>query len=509
MGNLITREKEEANEEASSSVHKLLTERTLILASNRGPVTLRRSDDGELEFQRGAGGLVTALTGVLQHAEAKWIACAQTAEDQAWGQGLAPLGESDENVWTQFVAPTESAYEGYYGVIANPLLWFLQHSMWNIFREPTIDQVIWRHWEEGYVHVNQMFAEDIAREITSSARPALVMLQDYHLYLAPQMIRYKYRPKGKYTLAHFVHIPWPGAEDWGFLPSKMRRAILEGLCAVDLLGFQTREDGMNFIRTCESHLPSARVNYRHGRVWFRNHATHVRDFPISIDVSGLKQFARSEEVTSYYSQLQQQHGEWQIMLRIDRIEPSKNIVRGFQAFDELLDLHPEHRGKVQFLALLVPSRLDVSEYGNYLDEVMGIAGRVNAKHGGNDWEPIRIFVEENYPRAVAGLQLYDVLLVNSIADGMNLVAKEGPIVNRRNGVLVLSERTGAFQQLEPGVLVVSPLDVYGTAEAMHQALTMPMAERREKAERLRSLIEGHDIVDWLNQQLSAIIKLKL
>jgi trehalose 6-phosphate synthase len=227
-----------------------------------------------------------------------------------------------------------------------------------------------------------------------------------------------------------------------------------------------------------------------------------------IDIAGLT-VLETEEVASYRDQLLQSHADWQILLRIDRIEPSKNIVRGFQAFNELLELHPEHRGRVKFLALLVPSRLDVTEYGDYLDEVMGIAGRVNAKFGGHDWEPIRVWVEENYPRAVAGLQIYDVLLVNSIADGMNLVAKEGPIVNRRAGVLVLSERTGAYQQLEPGVLVVSPLDVRGTAEAMHQALTMPLEEKREKAERLRSLIESQDIVDWLNQQLNAIIELQL
>ena len=381
--------------------------------------------------------------------------------------------------------------------------------MWNIFREPTIDRAIWGHWENGYTVVNMLFAEAIARQIASARQPALVMLQDYHLYLAPSLIRYKFRPKAKYTLAHFVHIPWPGAEDWGFLPSKMRLAILEGLCAVDLLGFQTREDALNFIRTCESHLPGAHVNYRQGKVKFRNHTTHIRDFPISIDVHGLRQFAETDEVKSYQDQLLQLHGHWQIILRIDRIEPSKNIVRGFQAFDELLELHPEHRGKVKFLALLVPSRLGVNEYGNYLDEVMGVVGRINAKYGGNDWEPIRVFVEENYPRAVACLQIYDVLLANSIADGMNLVAKEGPTVNCRDGVLVLSERTGAYQQLESGVLVVSPLDIYGTAEAMHQALTMPREERHEKAERLRSLINSQDIVDWLGQQLNTIINLDL
>jgi trehalose 6-phosphate synthase len=408
-----------------------------------------------------------------------------------------------------FVAPPDEAYEGYYGVIANPLLWFLQHSMWSIFRDPTIDQTTWKHWEEGYVAVNRLFAEEISRQITAASQPALVMLQDYHLYLAPQLIRYKFRPKGKYTLAHFVHIPWPGSEDWGFLPTKMRRAILEGLCAVDLLGFQTREDGLNFIRTCESHLPGCRVNYRRGKVLFRKHATYIQDFPISIDVAGLREFAENEEVASYREQILQLHGDWQIILRIDRIEPSKNIVRGFQAFDQLLELHPEHRGRVKFLSLLVPSRLDVEEYGNYLDEIMGVVGRVNAKYGGNDWEPIRVLVEENYARAVAGLQVYDALLVNSIADGMNLVAKEGPILNRRDGVLILSERTGAYQQLEDGVLVVSPLDIYGTAEAMHRALTMPAEERRALAQRLRSLVESQDIVEWLNRQLHAIIKLKL
>jgi trehalose 6-phosphate synthase len=495
--------------ESSSSVHSLLEERTLIIASNRGPVTLDRSQSGDLEFQRGSGGLVTALAGVIQHTEARWIACARTAEDRAWPGGFVPLGESDQKVWMQFLSPSEASYHGYYRVIANPLLWFLQHSMWNIFREPTIDRAVWQHWENGYVAVNMLFAEAIANQIAIAPQPALIMLQDYHLYLVPRFIRSKFRPRNRYTLAHFVHIPWPGAEDWGFLPTSMRRAVLEGLCAVDLLGFQTREDGLNFIRTCESHLPGAHVNYRQGKIWFRKHATYVRDFPISIDVNGLRQFAENDEVRSYRDQLLQLHGDWQMILRIDRIEPSKNIVRGFQAFDEMLELHPEHRGRVKFIAQLVPSRLGVSVYGNYLDEVMGIAGRVNAKYGGNDWEPVRILVDENYPRAVAGLQLYDLLLVNSTADGMNLVAKEGPIVNRRNGVLVLSERTGAYQQLESGVLVVSPLDVYGTAEAMHQALTMSMEERREKADRLRSLIEDQDIVDWLRQQLFTIIQLGL
>jgi len=481
----------------------------LIIASNRGPITFHRDETGELTYQRGSGGLVTALTGVVRQAEAHWIACAQTDEDRAWSDGLIPPDGPGGEVWMHFIKPTESQYQGYYGVIANPLLWFLQHSMWDIFREPTIDRDVWNHWEEGYVSVNMQFAQAISRQISKAPNHPLVMLQDYHLYLAPYFLRYKFRPSVRYTMTHFIHIPWPGAEDWGFLHDKIRRAILEGLCAVDLLGVQTREDGRNFLRTCETYLPGAHISFKRGKVWFRNHATYVHDFPISIDVGGLKRLARSQEVSDYREQLVEEHGDQKIILRIDRIEPSKNIVRGFQAFDEMLELHPEHRGKVKFLTLLVPSRLEVEKYSNYLEELMGASGIVNVKYGDTEWEPIRILVGENYPRAVAAMQIYNALLVNSIADGMNLVAKEGPIVNQRNGVLVLSERTGAYQQLERGALIVSPLDVFGTAEALHQALTLPEGERYEKSERLRTMIEREDIVDWLCQQLHLIEKMNL
>lgn len=498
------------SEEYCSSWEEMLQNRQLIIASNHGPVTFHKDENGEIQPQRsGGGGLVTALSGITQHVAACWIASALSEEDKAWQGGLVPIGEESGSIRVKFVISEVAAYDGYYKVIANPLLWFLQHSMWDIFRSPTIDRSTWQNWQNGYVAVNRLFAEAVTKQILVDQRPALVMIQDYHLYLAPYFIRRVLHPRVKYTLMHFIHIPWPGAEDWGFLPPRMRQGILEGLCAVDLLGFQTREDGLNFIRTCESHLPHAHVNFKQGRVWYRNHATFVRDFPISIDVKSLRRLAETEEVAEYHKSLLEQYGGNPLIVRIDRIEPSKNIVRGFQAFDELLELHPEHRGKVQFLALMVPTRMEVEEYQNYLNELMGAAGQVNAKYGDSAWEPIRVVVGENYPRAVAALQLYDVLLVNSIADGMNLVAKEGPVVNQQNGVLVLSERTGARQQLEAGALVIPPLDISATANALHQALIMPTDERTEKAERLRNLIEGEDIVDWLCKQLETIVKLGL
>jgi trehalose 6-phosphate synthase len=483
--------------------------RALIIAANRGPVTFETAEDGSLGFQRGEGGLVTALLGLCRHTDVTWIACAQTEADATWREGNVVLSDYGSTIRVQFLSPEESAYEGYYNVIANPLLWFLQHSMWDVPRAPVIDRAVWQAWEDGYVAVNRLFAEAIIKQVRAMSRPTLVMLQDYHLYLIARFLRTKMRPRERPTLLHFIHIPWPGPEYWRILPTAMRQAILDGLCAVDLLGFQTREDGLNFIRTCESYLPRAHVSLRRGRVWYRNHATHVRDFPISIDVEAVRQVAASQEVAEHRSQIQDAVGDRRLIVRIDRIEPSKNIVRGFRAFEEMLGLYPEHCGQVQFLALLVPSRMDLDEYRHYMDELMATAGRVNAKYGTSEWEPVRLLVGENYPRAVATLQLYNVLLVNSIADGMNLVAKEGPIVNQRDGVLILSEGAGAHQQLEPGAIIISPCDVYATAEALHQALVMSPEERLERATRLRWLIEREDITAWLYHQLETVAELNL
>ncbi|MFN2219917.1 MAG: trehalose-6-phosphate synthase [Anaerolineae bacterium] len=488
---------------------EFFADRALIIAANRAPVTFEPSEDGTLQVHRGGGGLVTALIDLCRHAEdATWIACARTASDAEWQQGSVTLAD-DLCIDVEFLSPSEAAYEGYYNVIANPLLWFLQHSMWDVPRAPVIDRSTWQAWQDGYCAVNRQFAEAISRRVRATSRPTLVMLQDYHLYLVARHLRSALRRRERPTILHFVHIPWPGPEYWRILPSTMRQEILNGLCAVDVLGFQTREDGQNFLRTCESFLPRAAVNYRRSRVWFRNHSTHVRDFPISIDVEAIRALAASPEAIEHGPEIQDTVGDRKLILRIDRIEPSKNIVRGFLAFEELLGLHPEHRGKVTFLALLVPSRLDVDEYRHYLDALMGAAGRVNATYGNSEWEPVRLLVGDNYLRAIAAMQLYDVLLVNAIADGMNLVAKEGPILNQRDGVLILSERAGARQQLESGALIVSPCDVYATAEALHQALVMPADKRQERAHRLRWLIEKEDIAAWLCRQLETVAELNL
>jgi trehalose 6-phosphate synthase len=488
---------------------EILSNRRLIIVANRGPVKFNYDENGERTFTRGGGGLVTALLGLAQNVEATWVAAADTDADRDFKEGNVEL-DNGSNLKVRFIEPSVEEYAGYYNVISNPLLWFLQHNMWDGIRTPSITRETWDAWNEGYVKVNEQFADAIAEEIAKSNKPCLVMMQDYHLYLAPQFLRRKLRRKSKgMKLMHFIHIPWPGPEDWGILPPDMRQAILDGLCSVDLLGFQTKDDALNFIRTCETHMPSVSVNFKRGRIWVHNHSTHVRDFPISIDVDALRNLANSDAVAHYKTDMEHLARDRKLIVRIDRTEPSKNIVRGFEAFGEMLELHPEDLGKVKFLGFFVPSRLGVDEYQNYLDEIMAYAGRVNAKYGNSDWEPIRILVGEDYPRAVAALQQYDVLLVNAIADGMNLVAKEGPIVNQKNGVVVLSERTGARQQLQEGAIVISPYDIYATAEALHNALHMSDEERAERANRLRWMIEREDIQDWLCRQLETLKELKI
>jgi trehalose 6-phosphate synthase len=398
-------------------------------------------------------------------------------------------------------------FHAYYNTIANPLLWFLQHSMWDIPRKPIIDRSTWQAWEMGYVAINQLFADAIIEQTKQADHRPLVMLQDYHLYLVGRMVRSGLRPSLRPTLLHFIHIPWPGPDYWSILPPDMRNAILEGLLGVDVLGFQTHDDTLNFMRTCQRHLPRVGVKYKSGRIWYRNHATFVHAFPISIDTQALKRLVVTTRVKTFRRELEESLGDRRLILRIERCEPSKNIIRGFRAFEELLDLHPEHRGKVTFWAILVPSRMDLREYRNYLDEVMAAVGRINAKYGDAEWEPVRVLLGESYERAAAAMQLYDVLLVNSIADGMNLVAKEGPIVNKRHGQLVLSERTGAREQLEAGSLIIAPFDIYATAGAIHTALVMPDEERRRRAAFLRRQVIEEDIQWWLCQQLYALSRL--
>lgn len=481
---------------------RVLDERTLVLASNRGPVEYRRTEHGVWEGSRGTGGLVTAISAISRYATPIWVAAALTDGDRRKAEetedGVIAWHTDDAQFDLQFVLPSADEYNGYYNAIANPLLWFLQHSMWDAPRTPNITADVWDAWH-AYERVNDLFATTIGEAITRRERPAVVLLQDYHLYLVPQSLRRRVPPNTLITL--FVHIPWPGPDYWALLPTAMRQAILRSCCALDVIGFHTKNYQRNFLDTVRANIPEAQIDYAHNAVTLNGHTVWARAYPISIDVPALLHMAETSPVVrDYRYRLRGRLGD-QTIIRVDRIEPSKNIVRGFQAFDELLKQHPEHRGRVKFLAFLVPSRLGVDEYARYLEEIMVTVGWINTRYGTPEWQPVELFIGDDYERGIAAMQLYDVLLVNPISDGMNLVAKEGPTVNATGGVLVLGEGAGAIEQLGSAALVVTPTDIVGTAQALHDALTMRLTERYRRAAYLKRLIAEEDIAQWLLHQL--------
>lgn len=479
---------------------ELLSERDLILVSNRGPVEYSFAEDGSLKASRGRGGVVTALSAVSQYAPLLWIAAAMGEADRKAGAlakgGLIKTPLSGLNLSVRFVVPHRDAYHNYYNVFSNPLLWFLQHYMWNSPFTPNITAGTYDAWERGYLPVNRAFANAVIEEAKGLQVAPFVMLHDYHLYLAANYIRQELPGA---IIQHFTHIPWPAPAYWQLLPRFMRREICEGLCAADIVGMQTTRHVLNFLHTCQAVLEEAEVDYRRGTVFYEGRLTTVRAYPISIDVDGLRRQFASHQVKQYIHDLTARAGEYTIV-RVDRLEPSKNIVRGYRAFDLFLQRYPEFRGKVKFLSFLVPSRTHVRQYQLYANETFKLIDEINTKYGDSNWKPIEVFHENNYPQAIAGMSLYDVMLVNPIADGMNLVAKEGPIVNSKNGVLILSEGAGAWEQMRNSVLSVAPADLEGTARAFHAALTMSQQEREEKAEAMKRAIETEDITAWLYHQ---------
>lgn len=496
----------EASEQGPIDIDALLANRALIVASNRGPVTFSYSDDGSFTSRKGSGGVVTAVSAIAQDRQPIWIAAAMTDGDRARAEVarrngetlISPTGQkSDFRV--RFVVPEPEAYHKYYNVISNPLLWFLQHYLWETSRSPDITEETWDAWRNGYVHVNRLFAEEILTAASQLDEEPVIMLQDYHLYLAAGFIR-EQRPSA--LLQHFTHIPWPDPDYWRLLPMEFRRQICEGMLANDIVGFQTRTHARSFMYTCEAYVPDAKIDYSGRGILWRGRRIEVRDYPISIDVAAVRRVAYSKEARTHDRYLPNLSNEFTI-LRVDRIEPSKNIVRGFKAFDRFLDAHPEFLGRVNFVAVLVPSRMDVPEYQHYLGDVSDIVFRINAKYANVEtgWQPIHVLMGENYARALAAMKWYDVLLVNSTIDGMNLVAKEGCLINERHGVLILSEGAGAASQLGDDALLVCPADVEGTAEAIYKAITMPAHERRRRADSLRRSVESDDVAIWFREQI--------
>jgi trehalose 6-phosphate synthase len=455
----------------------------LIVVSNRGPVSFGRDDSGERSVRRGGGGLVTALRGLLAHHDVTWIASATTDEDRvvAAETGGAPIEEASCRL--RLVAHDPEAYDRFYNQVANPLIWFIQHYLWDLAERPDIDRVAW----SGYEAVNRNFAQAVLEELDRNPGAA-VFFHDYHLYLAPALVRAE-RPDA--VLAHFVHVPWPQSDYWHVLPDDLRRAVHDGLLANDVVGFHTERWRRNFERSCDDVVGGIGT-------------THVAAHGISIDPAEFDTVAQSDEVRAAGDALFSERPA-QVVLRVDRTDPSKNIVRGFRALAALIEAHPEHRGRVVMLALLDPSRQDIPEYVDYRAELEATAAAVNARFPG----AVDLRIRDNFPQTVAAYIDYDVLFVNAVYDGMNLIAKEAPLVNRRDGVLVLSENAGAHEELGPWALTVNPFDVQGQAEALHRALTMAAGERHARREAICEYVRAHDVNEWLNAILADLDRVTL
>jgi len=478
-----------------------MSRRPLVLVSNRGPVTF--GPDGAV--RRGTGGLVTALIGLASHRDVTWIASAMTDEDVivAERHGGRPFpvqapGGGDYSV--KLVASDPDAYDRFYNITANPMLWFIQHYLWDLSNAPDIRRHETEAFEFGYNVVNEDLARAVLEEIEGVEHP-VVMVHDYHLYTLPGLIR---RARPDAFLHHFVHIPWSQSDSWRVLPSMIREDIYRGILSNDIIGFHTRSYRRNFLQCCDD-LLGLDVDHRAGIVHVDDREVWVRNYPLPIDSGAVQAVAQRPRTLGFEEELLRRRREY-LILRVDRADLSKNVLRGFTAFDVFLEQHPEFRERVTFIAQLMPSRTDVPEYAEYLERIEAVVAVVNHRHGSPDWMPIQLKIRDDLEEAVAAYKHYDVLIVNAMFDGMNLVAKEGPMVNERAGVSILSENTGAHEELGEYALSVNPFDIQELADSIHAALTMPADERRRRHQGLRSIVTARNPGDWIDEQLLDINK---
>jgi trehalose 6-phosphate synthase len=473
----------------------------LVLVSNRGPVTF--GDDGSVK--RGTGGLVTALTGLASHRHAVWIASTMTEGDE---RRAAEAGERPFSVESpvggefavRLVRSDPEAYDRFYNVFANPMLWFIQHYLWDLSNAPDIRRNEVEAFEYGYNVVNEDLAAAVVEEIADADEP-VVMVHDYHLYTLPGLVR---RARPEVFLHHFIHIPWTQSDAWRVLPNRIREELYTGLLANDIIGFHTQSYRRNFLQCCRD-LMDLEVDFERGIVLTEEREVWVRSYPLPIDARATRAVAASDRTAAKETD-HLRHRRDASILRVDRADLSKNVLRGFSAFDLFLEQHPEFAERVTFTAQLMPSRTDVPEYAEYLERIEALVAVVNHRHGTPDWMPIHLKLRDDLEEAVAAYKHYDVLLVNAMFDGMNLVAKEGPLVNERDGVSVLSENTGAHEELGEYALSVNPFDIQELADSIHAALTMDPAERKRRSEGLKSIVTARDPGDWIDEQLADIRK---
>ncbi|HEV7934486.1 MAG TPA: trehalose-6-phosphate synthase [Actinomadura sp.] len=502
-----------------------MSDAQVLVASNRGPVSFALSDEGILGMRRGGGGLVSALASVATaragregatpggpaghgpagHGPARddalWV-CAALSDADRFAARQAPDGRLDRaghdigGGALRMLDIPAATFKRAYNSVANSTLWFVHHLLYDTPNKPHFDAGFHRDWQ-SYDAYNAAFADALARDAAPGAR---AVIQDYHLTLAPRLLRER-RPDLR--IGHFSHTPWAPPEYYRLLPDDIGVQVLEGILGADHAGFLTGRWADAFLDCCDAVL-GAKVDHVNRTVTHLGRVTRVGVHGLGVDGPELRLRAAEPDVTARAAALRARVGSRQLIVRIDRTELSKNLVRGLAAYRELLVNHPEWHGRVVHLAFAYPSRFDLPEYRDYTDAVRRMADRIVEEFGDGSWEPLILEVNDDYPRSLAALGLADVLLVNPIRDGMNLVAKEGPVLSGHGCALVLSQEAGAAAELSEDALMVNPYDVSQTAETLHQALLMPRDERAARCRRLAATATALPPRQWFAEQLNAL-----
>jgi trehalose 6-phosphate synthase len=444
-------------------------------------------------------GLMSALATVARHSDVTWICAALSDADRA----AARQGAQDSVRMLDIPADT---FNSAYNAVANSTLWFIHHLLFDTPNSPRFGPAFTRDWD-AYVAYNEAFAAALAEEAGApyGGDTGQALVQDFHLTLVPRLLRDR-RPDIR--TAHFSHTPWAPPAYYRLLPDRVAQAVLDGILGADHAGFLCQRWADAFLDCCEAVL-GATVDRNTGdraaaRVTYRDHVTDIGVHPLGVDAPALRERAQADDVTAHVAALQQATKGRKLIVRVDRTELSKNIVRGLAAYREFLASRPEWHGRVVHLAFAYPSRSDLAEYRAYTERVQQVAREITEEFGTPDWDPLILEVKDDYPRSLAACRLADVLLINPIRDGMNLVAEEGPVLSDNGCALVLSREAGAAAVLGADALLVNPYDISETAAALHQALTMPDPERKQRCAALAANAASMPPAQWLSDQLTAL-----